>query len=31
MRERVALYGGRFSAGSGEGGGFTVRVSLPVT
>jgi len=31
MRERVALYGGRFSAGRGEAGGFTVRVSLPVT
>ncbi|HET6849628.1 MAG TPA: histidine kinase [Gaiellales bacterium] len=31
MRERVALYGGRFSAGRGEAGGFTVRVTLPVT
>ena len=30
MRERVALYGGRFSAGRGEAGGFTVRVTLPV-
>jgi signal transduction histidine kinase len=31
MRERVALYGGRFAAGPGEAGGFTVHVSLPVT
>ncbi len=31
MRERVALYGGRFTAGRGETGGFTVQVTLPVT
>jgi signal transduction histidine kinase len=30
MRERVALYGGRFTAGRGDAGGFTVRVTLPV-
>ena len=30
MRERVALYGGRFEAGRRDGGGFTVRVLLPV-
>jgi signal transduction histidine kinase len=31
MRERVALYGGRFSATGLPEGGFVVRVSLPVT
>jgi len=30
MRERVALYGGRFDAGRRTGGGFGVRVVLPV-
>jgi signal transduction histidine kinase len=30
MRERVALYGGRFDAGRSQSGGFTVRVLLPV-
>jgi signal transduction histidine kinase len=30
MRERVALYGGHFSAGQGPHGGFAVRVQLPV-
>ena len=30
MRERVALYGGRFSAGRRPGGGFAVHVLLPV-
>jgi len=30
MRERVALYGGRFDAGRDPGGGFVVRVLLPV-
>lgn len=30
MRERVALYGGRFDAGRRSGGGFTVRVLLPI-
>jgi signal transduction histidine kinase len=30
MRERVALYGGHFSAGRGPNGGFAVRVLLPV-
>jgi signal transduction histidine kinase len=30
MRERVALYGGRFSAGQRPDGGFAVRVLLPV-
>jgi signal transduction histidine kinase len=29
MRERVALYGGRFDAGRKPGGGFSVRVLLP--
>jgi signal transduction histidine kinase len=29
MRERVALYGGRFEAGRRSTGGFTVRVLLP--
>ena len=29
MRERVALYGGRFQANSAPGGGFIVRVALP--
>ena len=30
MRERAALYGGRFQAGRHPGGGFAVRVLLPV-
>jgi signal transduction histidine kinase len=30
MRERVALYGGRFEAGRHAAGGFTVRVLLPI-
>jgi signal transduction histidine kinase len=30
MRERVALYGGRLDAGRVPGGGFTVRVLLPI-
>ena len=30
MRERVALYGGRFDAGRGPSGGFAVRVLLPI-
>jgi len=30
MRERVALYGGRFHAGRGPSGGFHVRVVLPI-
>jgi signal transduction histidine kinase len=30
MRERVALYGGRFEAGRRPSGGFTVRVLLPI-
>jgi len=30
MRERVALYGGRFDAGRHQSGGFVVRVLLPV-
>ena len=30
MRERVAVYGGRFSAGPGSGGGFRVVAELPV-
>jgi len=30
MRERVALYGGQFTAGRRPGGGFAVRVLLPV-
>jgi signal transduction histidine kinase len=30
MRERVALYGGRFDAGRGPGGGFAIRVLLPI-
>jgi signal transduction histidine kinase len=29
MRERVALYGGRFDAGRGPAGGFAIRVLLP--
>jgi hypothetical protein len=29
MRERVALLGGRLSAGPRPGGGFTVRAELP--
>ena len=31
MRERVILYGGQFDAGSRSGGGFAVRVLLPLT
>ena len=31
MRERVSLYGGKFDAGSRPGGGFAVRVLLPLT
>jgi signal transduction histidine kinase len=30
MRERVALYGGRFDAGRAAGGGFAIRVLLPI-
>jgi signal transduction histidine kinase len=30
MRERVALYGGRFDAGRRQNGGFAVRVLLPI-
>ena len=30
MRERVALYGGRLDAGRTPGGGFAVRVRLPI-
>jgi signal transduction histidine kinase len=30
MRERVALYGGRFDAGRRQSGGFAVRVLLPI-
>jgi signal transduction histidine kinase len=30
MRERVALYGGRLDAGRRAGGGFAVRVLLPI-
>jgi signal transduction histidine kinase len=30
MRERVALYGGRFDAGHNPAGGFVVRAKLPV-
>ena len=30
MRERVALYGGRFEAARGSAGGFAVRVALPI-
>jgi signal transduction histidine kinase len=30
MRERVALYGGRFEAARGAAGGFAVRVALPI-
>jgi signal transduction histidine kinase len=30
MRERVALYGGRFDAGTRQSGGFAVRVLLPI-
>jgi signal transduction histidine kinase len=30
MRERVALHGGTLEAGSGKGGGFTVKARLPV-
>ena len=31
MRERAALYGGELHAGPGDDGGYTVRVSLPIT
>jgi signal transduction histidine kinase len=31
MRERVALYGGRFDAGRDPRGGFAVRVLLPTS
>jgi signal transduction histidine kinase len=31
MRERVSLYGGKFDAGARPGGGFAVRVLLPLT
>jgi signal transduction histidine kinase len=31
MRERVALYGGRFDASRRPGGGFAVRAKLPIT
>ncbi len=31
MRERVEIYGGEFSAGPAPGGGYVVRVVLPVT
>ena len=31
MRERVALYGGRFDASRNPGGGFVVRVKLPIS
>jgi signal transduction histidine kinase len=30
MRERVAMFGGKLEAARGDGGGFTVRVRLPV-
>jgi signal transduction histidine kinase len=30
MRERVALYGGRFDASRGPSGGFAIRVVLPI-
>jgi signal transduction histidine kinase len=30
MRERVALYDGEFDAGARNGGGFVVRVRLPL-
>ena len=30
MRERVALYGGRFDAGRDAGGGFAVHAALPI-
>jgi signal transduction histidine kinase len=30
MRERVAIYGGRLQAGPREGGGFAVRVQMPI-
>ena len=30
MRERVALYGGRFDTSRGPGGGFAIRVVLPI-
>jgi len=30
MRERVEIYGGRFSSGPRRGGGYTVRATLPV-
>lgn len=31
IRERVALYGGKFDASTGRDGGFAVRVLLPLT
>jgi signal transduction histidine kinase len=30
MRERVAVYGGRLSAGAAQGGGFELRAELPL-
>jgi len=30
MRERVALYGGRFQATRSPGGGFVVKAALPI-
>jgi signal transduction histidine kinase len=30
MRERVAFFGGEFSAGPGEGGGFALRARFPL-
>jgi signal transduction histidine kinase len=31
IRERVSLYGGKFDASARRGGGFAVRVLLPIT